>query len=610
MWSFRPQNDNFKLSILSVTTITFLIILNLTGNEGCDCFDDFDWDRNICALVSLQQDGCRACDNNAPVFGLVATNPRFKRPLGRFGENIGSVVARPGCTIEIYEKEGFRNYLGTVKEDPQFRFWDNTDEYEPYKCLCNDTFNVNDRVEELLEQEKSTVQLKVPDSLDEIVSQFRQHNYAHPGLLAAFSSLTHGRSSKNAYILLVGSAGAGKSSTINILLNNQNVTLAGEEISTTSEILEFHVPIPVPELGVTNSELRIIDTPGLGDTRGLQHDAMFLATLDNYLSEHPELKTKIPNLVLVFHHFTDNRYNGEGAKFVNMIRGLDTFRTRITDENYSNVLFVFTHFCSETSKTLLQNPSIKLMRFKEVIEKYTLFPKPIFTSVIENKGKENELLMVHDNYVLPNNEYFPSNLIKKFDTITMNGSDAMGRAIISTAFENRREHLNVSKSSFDLVSPNHPKVAKYLSQLSSATVRVGSTEISRLLVNAYDRMPLPLKIQFPNSLNNLQKYLNMRNIRTKADLPHTTVKILELLEKMEKNDAVLYLLKKGLNLNSPNFPRPIEISYGYSSIKDSVLTKSPYKLDVLKISEMGYKLPDAIISEKDFYTHPQPTHNI
>ncbi|CAL8147721.1 unnamed protein product [Orchesella dallaii] len=604
MWSFRPQNDNFKLSVLSVTTITFLIILNLTGNEGCYCFDDFEWDRNVCARVSLKQDGCRACDNNATVFELETTYPWFSRALGQFGENIGSVVARPGCTIEIYEKEGFRNYLGIVKEDTYFtKSWDNPYEYEPYKCLCNDTFNLNARVEELLEQEKSTVQLKVPDSLDEIVSQFRQHNYAHPGLLAAFSSLTHGRSSKNAYILLVGSAGAGKSSTINILLNNQNVTLAGEEISTTSEILEFHVPIPVPELGVTNSELRIIDTPGLGDSRGLQHDAMFLATLDNYLSEHPELKTKIPNLVLVFHHFTDNRYNGAAAKFVNMIRGLDSFRTRITDENYSNVLFVFTHFCSETSKTLLQNPSIKLMRFKEVIEKYTLFPKPILTSVIENKGKENELLTVNGNYILPNNEIFPSNLINKFDTITMNGNDVMGRAIISTAFENRREHLNVSKSSFGLVSPNHPKVAKYLSLLSTATLRVGSTEISRLLVNAFDRMPLPLKIQSPNSLNNLQKYLNMRNIRTKADLPHTTVKILELLEKMEKNDAVLYLLNKGLNLNSPNFPRPIITSYGYSAIKDSDLTKSPYKLDMLKVSEMGYKLPDAIISKKEFYIY-------
>ncbi|CAL8147709.1 unnamed protein product [Orchesella dallaii] len=589
MWSLRSQNDNFKLSIISVTTITFLIILNLTGNEGCYCFEYIDWDRSVCARVSLKQyNNCSACDDYDVFFELQTTNPEFPEVLGRFGENIGTIVARPGCTIEIYEKEGFRNYLGIVKEDIYFnKSSDNT--YEPYKCKCNDTFNVNARLEELLEQEKS--QLEVPDSLDEIVSQFRQQNYAHPGLLSAFSSLTHGRSSKNSYILLVGSSGAGKSSTINILLNNQNVTLAGE---TTSEILEFHVPIPVPELGVTNSELRIIDTPGLGDSRGLQHDAIFLATLDNYLSEHSELKTKIPNLVLVFHHFTDNRYNGEASKFVNMIRGLDSFRTRITDENYSNVLFVFTHFCSETSKTLLQNPSIKLMRFKEVIEKYTLFPKPILTSVIENKGKENELLMVNDNYVLPNNEHFPSNLIHKFDTITMNGSDAMGRTIISTAFKNRREHLNVSKSSFGLVSPHHPKVAKYSSLLSNSSFHYRKTEISKQLAISFRTMPSNLRKQFPTSLKYLQKYLNLRIIYTKADLPDTTEKILELCEKMEKTDAVLYLLHKGLNLNPPIFSQPILVSYSYSSINDSVLPTSPYKLNTLKISEMGYQLPDAI----------------
>ncbi|ODM95788.1 putative ribosome biogenesis GTPase RsgA, partial [Orchesella cincta] len=137
-----------------------------------------------------------------------------------------------------------------------------------YECRCND-----DDDESQLEPIRPSppprpnnypANIELPNTLNEIVSQLRQRNYNHPGLLAAFSSLTHGRSSKNAYILLIGSSGAGKSSAINNLLNSPNVTLEGTGESTTSEIIEFRIPIPVDSLGVSNSQLRIIDTPGLG----------------------------------------------------------------------------------------------------------------------------------------------------------------------------------------------------------------------------------------------------------------------------------------------------------------------------------------------------------
>ncbi|CAL8147697.1 unnamed protein product [Orchesella dallaii] len=555
--------------------------------KTCKC-SNINWQQNVCARAYFHADGCNSCD--ATYTELENANPTFPE---EWSNEIASLVVRPGCRIILYEEEHY-------EEEFLLKAW--RGKIGSYKCFCDNALLVISTPKDFPDQEQFLHQLQVPGTLDEVVDHLRQQNYSHPGLLSAFSSLIHGRSSKNAYILLVGSTGSGKSSAINILLNNHNVTLAGEDESTTSEILEFHVSIPLPQLRVQNSELRIIDTPGLGDTRGLKHDAVFLATLDTYLSEHSELKNQIPNLVLVFHHFTDNRYNGEGAKFVNMIRGLDSFRTRITDENYSNVLFVFTHFCSENSKTLLQNPSIKLMKFKEVIEEYTLFPKPILTSVIENKGTENELLMVNDNYILPNKEYFPSNLINKFDTITMKGNDKMGRTIISAAFANRREYSNIRESRFSLVNSTHSKVAKYLSLLSAAALHFGSTEVSQQLATAFDRMSSQFKTLFPSSLLYLQRYLNVRIIRIKADLPQTTVKILELLEEMEKNDAVLYLLENGLNLTHPTFTRSLMVPYSFNYVKDTVLSLSPYKLDTLKISQMSYRLPDAIKCKRESLT--------
>jgi len=93
----------------------------------------------------------------------------------------------------------------------------------------------------------------------------------------------------------------------------------GDTISITTDIHEFRIPIEVDELGISNAELRVIDTPGLGDTRGLEQDARFLATLDDYFSNHEELSHRLPNVVLVFGKFHDNRFSGKGSKFVKML---------------------------------------------------------------------------------------------------------------------------------------------------------------------------------------------------------------------------------------------------------------------------------------------------
>ncbi|ODM96910.1 Reticulocyte-binding protein 2 a, partial [Orchesella cincta] len=565
-------------------------------NKKCNCSDsEINFQHHACARAYLEPGGCNVCD--AKYMELEGSNSRFPEERR---DKIGSLQIRSGCSIIVYEEEDFEGDSENISV-PSLQNWNGT--IGSYECHCGDDTHseLNEiRPVAVPRQGESPVQLQIPDSLDEIVAQIRQHNYTHPGLLAAFSSLTHGRSSKNAYILLIGSSGSGKSSVINILLNNPNVTLAGDVASTTSDILEFRIPIPAAEFGVSNSELRVIDTPGLMDSRGIENDAVFLATLDDYLSGHEELKNRIPNLIIVMEHFTENRFSGPGAKFVHMILALNSFRTRITDENYSNVVFAFSHFCSETSKAVLSNPSQKLMRFKDVIEEFSLFPKPILTAVIENQGKENELLMVNNNYILPNKELFPSNLLDKFDTITRKGKDEMGNAILSAAFRNRRGHLNMSESVFPMVSRNHPKVAKYLGKLSSAVLSFTSTEISQQLASTYDGMPSRLKSRFPTkTLEYIQKYLNLRNIRTMQDVPKTSGAILELLEEMDKNEGVLYLLENGLNLKAPLFPQSVVTGNSFSLFQDSVLPISPYKTDVLKTSEMGFRFPESTKFKKN-----------
>lgn len=60
-------------------------------------------------------------------------------------------------------------------------------------------------------------EVEIPETLDGVVEDLSTNNFDHPGLLAALSSVAHGRSTRNVYLLLLGSSGAGKSSLVRLV---------------------------------------------------------------------------------------------------------------------------------------------------------------------------------------------------------------------------------------------------------------------------------------------------------------------------------------------------------------------------------------------------------
>jgi hypothetical protein len=370
------------------------------------------------------------------------------------------------------------------------------------------------------------------------------------------------------------------------------VTKVGAEKSTTKDIYEFRIPIPVDEHGIQNSELRVIDTPGLGDTKGFDEDAKFLATLEDFLDGHEELRTRKPNVILVFHKFSDNRFDGQQSAFVRMLKGLDEFRPRITDKKYSNVIFVFSHFMSET-KTVTRNPKKKLAKLKKAIQDYSLFPRPIVIAVAENKAIDQNLPMVNGYYKLPNGEYYPQNLFNRITQITSGGQDVIGEAIIRTAFRDP-DDFNVTRLELPLVDLKNSKVTKFLGILSGVLFNVDKTEVSEMLAKAHETMDPQLKQRFPDGLYYLQKSLNLRNIRTPANIPRTTTGIVKLLTDLKQNDAVLELLRKAFNISPPVLKENVLTGYSYNVFKDIPLTVSPFNLGALTNSDIGYKFPSMI----------------
>lgn len=58
------------------------------------------------------------------------------------------------------------------------------------------------------------VPISIPDSIDDISRLINGNYTGHPGLASALTSMKHKRSPHNAYILVLGSTGSGKSTLV------------------------------------------------------------------------------------------------------------------------------------------------------------------------------------------------------------------------------------------------------------------------------------------------------------------------------------------------------------------------------------------------------------
>jgi hypothetical protein len=378
-----------------------------------------------------------------------------------------------------------------------------------------------------------------------------------------------------------------------LLFDHPNITQVGAFKSTTTDIHEFRIPIQVNELGIKNSELRIIDTPGIADTRGITHDSQFLATLDQFLTKHEDLKRSVPNIILICVKFHENRFYGEGSAFVKMLKTIELFRDKLVDPKFSNIIFVLTHFMSET-KQVQRDPGPKIQRFKQVIAEFSTLPNPIVLVVAENKPEQSELPSLNGYWQLPNGEYYPKNLFNQIQRTLTSCGDPIGLSIIQTAFS-RTDPFQVQGNTFPILPPTNSKVIKYLSALSSLERPPTSNEVTEALDSAYSHLDPELKKKFPSILNHLKRVLSLKNLNSFRQIPKTTVEILKLLKEVQLNPASIFLLEKGLNLTTPYFSGDLIVGSGYDLVNDRPRMAPIFNLNANHYpSDIGFHVPDCI----------------
>ena len=154
-------------------------------------------------------------------------------------------------------------------------------------------------------------------------------------------------------LLMVGSAGVGKSSTINHLLNigaEEEVHFAetNSEESRTKITSEFLAFADDPKLEVKNLVMGIVDTPGFNDTHGLKQDACNFYSIKTFFEKHPKLCGCYPNLIFVLVQATDTRIAGENSNLSKSLRCLN--KLGLVDHSCPNVVAVLSFSCSVPCK--------------------------------------------------------------------------------------------------------------------------------------------------------------------------------------------------------------------------------------------------------------------
>ena len=242
-------------------------------------------------------------------------------------------------------------------------------------------------------------------------------------------------------ILLVGSSGVGKSSTINHLLNiggkgvQKGVQFAKtssmkSETRITSEFLAF---ADDPNFEVKNLVLGIVDTPGFNDTDGLTQDACNFYSIKRFYESHPRLHGCVPNLIFILVPATDTRVAGENSNLSKSLRCLNELR--LVDHRFPNVVAVLS-FCCSVSWRKIDAWKEKMENKKKVVQDVIFNALRVTAPVIllENDFEDEELEKVGEYTRLPNGKLQPKNLYDACEHVLRKNNDNLGLITFNACF--------------------------------------------------------------------------------------------------------------------------------------------------------------------------------
>lgn len=247
----------------------------------------------------------------------------------------------------------------------------------------------------------------------------------------------------SAMILLIGSSGVGKSSTINHLLDTgegEPVAMTSASKSKTKSTAEYVLTVDEPRLEVCDLKLSVIDTPGFNDNVGVSQDACNFLSIKRFFETHPNLpeQFRYPNLVFLVVSANDNRIEGPNSNLSKCLRGIQLLE--VVDTNFPNLVVVLTFCCSVGHKNVTKWEK-KMEEKKEMISNiaYEVLGVQAPVVLIENGIDEHDLQEDGDFTLLPNGKKQPKNLYNACLKLLERNKDLFGQMVINSSFERAKK---------------------------------------------------------------------------------------------------------------------------------------------------------------------------
>ena len=277
------------------------------------------------------------------------------------------------------------------------------------------------------------------------------------------------RPSQSAMILVVGVTGAGKSSTINHLLDTGEgdpVAITSDNESQTKETSEYVLTVDEPEYEVSDLSMSIIDTPGLNDTDGENQDACNFLSIQTFFRTHPNLRGKqiYPNLVFLVVKATDARIKGPRSSLAKNLRGIKLLD--VVDQNHPNLVVVVTWCCSVAPKKWKETMQKKKDDISTIVFQVLGLHAPVV--LLENEYDNHDLPRDGDFTLLPNNERQPKNLYAACLSLLERNKDHFGWMILNSAFTKAKKDRPKTGYTVKAKDLNVEKMSEKEEQFSSA----------------------------------------------------------------------------------------------------------------------------------------------
>ena len=402
-----------------------------------------------------------------------------------------------------------------------------------------------------------------------------------------YNSYSMDRSLDRASILLVGTSGVGKSSTINHLFNlqqSQSVTFAktSECASETRTTTEYILEADSTDYGATGLRLGLVDTPGFNDTDGSKQDACNFYSIKQFYETH--MKSRKPNLVFVLIQATDTRIQGPNSNLAKSLRCLRELK--LIDTKRPNVVAIITWTCSlgESKAKFSKNIDKKVQVVRQTVFQFLEVNAPVVA--LENDLEDLE--RDGDYTVLPDGTRQVRNLYKACKEVFEKNGDAYGQIIFNAAFVPGRKKVSVG----------HQVVAKNATRQSLSKDEYHFFEFFTKALEGGIADPI---IQ---SAQNFIAEDNFSDAEAAVDVQDTAGQLKKF--GVEKLEDLKYLSIKGMNLRMDSELTPTAEKFlNQLGVKNDCFDLSS---DAAPIIGQGYNiLTDSCVPSKIFDISSKPT---